>query len=95
VIFGAKRLLAEKDARIAEIQRDRDERVNELRAQISRLERLVFSPDTSRYVPLIAREADAILSGEPSQEAREPSSEELEKLLEEHNEASRILSGQY
>lgn len=87
-MFGYKLLLAEKDARIAD-----------LKQQISRLEGLV--PALQRvssvyHIPVMSVESDAILSGrdEPIELTAEQETE-LSQIERDRSEESRILSGTY
>lgn len=81
-IFGTKRLIKQYEARLV----DKDKQIADLRL-------LVFAPPTANQIPLVALEADAVMSGKDN--VIELSREETEKILEEQSEASRILSGTY
>ena len=81
-MFGTKRLLAEKDARIAE-----------LKEQIAVLRSLVIPSQAKRVIPEVQMEADAVLSGQ--EEISVLNQKEVEEQEAIESEASRLLSGSY
>lgn len=87
-MFGYKRLLSEKDARIAD-----------LKLHISRLEALVpaLHPQSSTFhIPTVSVESDAILSGHDEQiELTAEQEAELSEMDKATSEQARILSGNY
>lgn len=65
-------------------------RIAALQDQISDLRRMVFTPTSATEIPLVAREADAIITGN-SDVPKLPNEQELEDTFE----FNRIISGDY
>ncbi len=84
-MFGNKRLLEEKDKRIAE-----------LHAQIARLESLIpqfQKPSNPLHIPVLSVESDAVMTGH--QDQIQLTAAQIKELDALESEATKILTGNY
>lgn len=70
-----------------------ESRVSDLKTQIEDLKKLVFAPPTASRIPLVALEADSIMS--QREETIVMSPDEIARLEADESEANRLLSGNY
>lgn len=75
---------------LAEIKAQYEARIAQYEAQLADLRKLVFSQTSASQIPLVALEADAILSAKPETIEIGPG-----EITDEELEADRILAGAY
>lgn len=91
-MFG-RRVAEQYEARIAELKAAHSVQISILHSQISDLRKLAYNATSATHIPLVALEADAVMS--QKEETITISREELERISEEQSEADRILAGNY
>ena len=93
MIFGSGDLIEQYALRISELTKLYEARISDLNAQIEDLKKLAYSPTSATDIPLVAREADAIIS--LKEEITEIDPEELSEGDKIISEANRIFAGTY
>lgn len=91
-MFGKRRQL-EHEARINDLKQGYEAHIADLKAQMSDLRKLAFNATSATRIPLVALEADAVLSSQD--QVMEVDPDELARLEEEMHEADRVLAGTY
>ena len=92
-MFGHKALIASYERRIVELKEAHERELSLLRQHLDDMQRLVFPPQNTSFVPPVQIEADAVLSVKET--VVELTEEEMQRRENEMSERSRLLSGQY